>query len=397
MASTVALAAPPANEGGAFATGRTHNLFAEHLGKTNTEVQTKIEAAWQQIFYGNDATERIYYPVAGGMAYMADINNRDARSEGMSYGMMLAVQLNKKAEFDALWRWAKQYMFHPTGRFAGYFAWHCRYDGTQIDPGPASDGEEWFVMALFFAAHRWGNGDGIFNYAAEAQSLLHTMLHKNEGGDDSVTPMFDRKEKQIVFVPQSQGSHFTDPSYHLPAFYELWSRWAADPADRAFLAEAAQTSRQLFRRAAHAQTGLMPDYAHFTGQPYAQYGHEDFRFDAWRTIANVAIDYAWFGRDPWQIEQTKRVLAFIAQQGPYSPNQFTVEGKPLSTDSSPGLFAMAAVGALAADTPEAKLFVQRLWDMPIPSGQHRYYDGLLYYLALLQVSGRFQIHSPPAK
>jgi oligosaccharide reducing-end xylanase len=396
IASQVFLVAAPSSPGGQCKS--PPNLFAELLGKTNAEIDAKIDAAWQQLFYGSDTTERIYYPVDGGTAYMADINNRDVRSEGMSYGLMLAVQLNKKAEFDALWRWTKQYMFHPTGRFAGYFAWHCRYDGTQIDPGPASDGEEWFVMALFFAAHRWGNGEGIFNYAAEAQTILRTMLHKNEGvsSNDSVRPMFDRKEKQIVFVPHGEGSRFTDPSYHLPAFYELWARWAADPADRAFLAEAAKTSRQLFRRAAHPQTGLMPDYSHFDGRPYVRNGHEDFRFDAYRTIANVALDYAWFGRDPWQIEQSNRVLAFIARQGPNCPNLFTLEGKPLSTDFSPGLFAMAAVGALAADTANAKLFVQRLWDMPIPSGQYRYYDGLLYFLALTQVSGHFQIYSPSA-
>jgi oligosaccharide reducing-end xylanase len=59
-----------------------------------------------------------------------------------------------------------------------------------------------------------------------------------------------------------------------------------------------------------------------------------------------------------------------------------------------GFFAMAAVGALAADSPDAKLFVQRLWDMPVPSGIERYYDGLLYHLALLQVGGRYQIHAP---
>jgi oligosaccharide reducing-end xylanase len=57
---------------------------------------------------------------------------------------------------------------------------------------------------------------------------------------------------------------------------------------------------------------------------------------------------------------------------------------------------MAAVAALAADSAAGLPFVQRLWDAPIPSGQYRYYDGLLYLLALLQVSGQFQIHAPPA-
>ena len=42
---------------------------------------------------------------------------------------------------------------------------------------PASDGEEYFAMALFFAAHRWGNGKGIYNYRAEADKILRGMRH----------------------------------------------------------------------------------------------------------------------------------------------------------------------------------------------------------------------------
>ena len=46
----------------------------------------------------------------------------------------------------------------------------------------------------------------------------------------------------------------------------------------------------------------------------------------------------------------------------------------------------SVVGALA------RPFVQRLWEAPVPSGRWRYYDGLLYQLALLQVSGRFRVY-----
>lgn len=379
----------------AFETGRYRNLFAEHLGKTEAELDAKVAAVWRQFTLGDPATERLFYTTADGMTYVPDIKNQDVRTEGQSYGMMLAVQLDQHAEFDRIWKWTKHHMFNTEGRFAGYYSWHCRYDGTRIDAGPASDGEEWFVMALFFAAHRWGNGEGNFNYEAEAQTLLHHMLHNNEGGDASVvTPMFDRKEKQIVFVPVGRGSQFTDPSYHLPAFYELWARWAADPADRAFLAEAAAISRRHFRAAAHPTTGLMPDYARFDGTPVAFGGHGDFRFDAFRTIGNVALDWSWFGQDKWQVAQSNRVLAFLAAQGPHCPNNFTLDGRALTADHSPGLFAMAAVGALAADSADAKLFVERLWNMPAPAGIERYYDGLLYFLALLQAGGRYQIHAP---
>ena len=94
---------------GAFSSGVYRNLFKEMLGKSDAEIQAKLDAAWQQLFYGDDATQRVYYPVGEDMAYIEDIGNADVRSEGMSYGMMIAVQLDKKAEFDRLWKWAKTY------------------------------------------------------------------------------------------------------------------------------------------------------------------------------------------------------------------------------------------------------------------------------------------------
>jgi oligosaccharide reducing-end xylanase len=372
------------------------NLFHELLGKTDAELDARIAAAWQQLFYGDNTSQRVYYSVGDDLAYIADTGSGDVRSEGMSYGMMLAVQLDHRTEFDRLWRWADKYMRHADGPRRGYFAWQCKFDGTQLDPGSASDGEEWFAMALFFAAHRWGGGTGIRNYEAEAQALLRVMLHQPDTPE--VTSIFHRGQQQVVFAPNPQAGTFTDPSYHLPAFYELWARWSDQADDRAFWAAAARTSREFFRRAAHPQTGLMPEYAHFDGTPFAETtfgaGKGDFRYDAWRTLANVGLDQAWWRADPWQVGQSNRVLRFLQSQGPNLPNQFTLDGRPLSTDTSTGLIAMAAVAGLAADPAVARPFVQRLWDEPVPTGRWRYYNGLLYLLALLEAGGRFQIHPP---
>lgn len=369
------------------------NLFAELLGKSDAEIAAKIEAGWQQLFYGNDADERLYYPVGTDLAYFADINNRDVRSEGISYAMMIAVQMNRRPEFDRLYRWARKHMYHTTGPRRGYFAWQCAFDGRVLDPGSASDGEEWIATALLLAAERWGaSAEASFDYAAEAQTLLREMIHKS--AEDGVTSIFDREQKQVVFSPNKDASRFTDPSYHLPAFYELWARAAAAPEDRAFWTEAARISRVFFHHAAHPETGLMPEYAHFDGRPFTGFGADrgDFRFDAWRIMANVALDHANYAADPWQVEQSNRVLKFLASHGPNIPNQFTLAGAPLSTDyNSTGMIAMAAVAGLAADPEVARPFVQRLWDAPIPRGRYRYYDGVLYQLGLLQVSGNFQL------
>jgi oligosaccharide reducing-end xylanase len=387
-------AATPVPAVGAFVSNEYRNLFNEYLGKSDEEIQAKIDVAWEQLFYGSDDFERVYYPVGEDMAYVQDIGNGDVRSEGMSYGMMIAVQLDKKEEFDRMWKWTKTYMYQEEGPYQGYFAWHCTPAGEQLDANPASDGEEWFAMAMLLASARWGDGEGIFDYRMQAQEILDVMLHKEDTRSDLATNMFNLEHKQVVFVPRlGPVSNFTDPSYHLPAYYELWARWAE--RDNEFWTEAAQVSRDHFKNAAHPETGLMPDYANFDGTPYGSDDHKDFRFDAWRTLSNVAVDHAWFAADPWQVEQSNRVLKFLASQGMDSyPNQYTLDGKPLSADRSTGLVSMAAVAALAADRETGEPFVQALWDTQVPSGKWRYYDGLLYILGMLHVSGNFKIYNP---
>jgi oligosaccharide reducing-end xylanase len=351
------------------------------------------------LFHGDDRAERVYYPVDPDMAYIKDIGNNDVRSEGMSYGMMIAVQLNRKEEFDRLWKWAKTFMQFSDGSHKGYFAWHCRADGTILDSTAASDGEEWFVMSLFFASARWGDGKGIYAYRPEAQKILRTMLHKeSEPEHGNITNMFNTKENLVAFVPKVSGNQFTDPSYQLPHFYELWARWA--DRDNQFWCDAASASRKLLRRAAHPTTGLFPDYSTFDGEPISPWrgGHEDFRFDAWRVAMNVAVDWLWFEKDAWEMTQSNRLLDFFHSQGvSRHGNQYTLDGEKLGADHSAGLVAMNAVAALASTNDKRKEFVAELWNTPVPSGLYRYYDGMLYMLAMLQVSGNFRIYDPTGK
>lgn len=386
---------PPAlPQAGAYETGQYRNLFAEYLGKSDAEIQAKIETAFQQLFYGDDTSERVYYPVGSDMAYILDTGNDDVRSEGMSYGMMIAVQMNRKEEFDRIWKWAKTYMYQRDGGYKGYFAWHCKTDGTQLAANPASDGEVWFVMALFFADARWGSGEGIFNYRAEAQSILDVALNAKELGGSLATNLFDPETKQIVFVPQlGENSKFTDASYHMPHYYELWARWADKNND--FWKEAAAASREFLPQAVHPETGLAPDYSYFDGRPYNDEYHGQFRYDAFRVGANIGMDYLWFYPSAWYREQANRQLSFFASQGVDKyVAEYSLDGKPLAGHRATGLIATNAVLAHAADPQIGQPFVQALWDASIPTGKYRYYDGLLYMLGLLQASGNFRIYEP---
>ncbi len=78
----------------------------------------------------------------------------------------------------------------------------------------------------------------------------------------------NEEAKMIRFVPSVKYGDFTDPSYHLPAFYELWARWGPI-ADREFWAQAADASRAFFPKTVDPETGLAPAYANFDGTPHA--------------------------------------------------------------------------------------------------------------------------------
>jgi oligosaccharide reducing-end xylanase len=124
---------------GAYINNSYRNLFSELLNKKESEINSKIDSIFNQLFYGNNATERIYYPVDSDMAYIGDIFHKDIRSEGMSYGMMIAVQLNRKEEFDRLWKWVKTYM-HKSSPKENYLAWQLDSRGKYWILSSASDG-----------------------------------------------------------------------------------------------------------------------------------------------------------------------------------------------------------------------------------------------------------------
>jgi oligosaccharide reducing-end xylanase len=322
----------------------------------------------------------------------------------MSYGMMIAVQLNQKREFNALWNWAKTYMYisDPNHPSYGYFSWSCKTDGSPNEETAAPDGEEYFVMSLYFAANRWGNGKGIYDYKAEADRLLTTMRHREvksgptKFGMRTVGNEVDEKWKMIRFVPGVQRSDFTDPSYHLPAFYELWARWGPE-TDREFWAEAASASREFFVKTTNPQTGLAPAYANFDGTPRVTRFKQSsiFGYDAWRTASNWSVDWSWWRKAPQEQELSNRIQAFFWSQSLSGYGDlYTLDGKLVQARHSTGLVATNAVASLAASDAHARDFVAALWDAPVPSGQQRYYDGMLYLLSMLHCSGRFRIWMP---
>lgn len=393
---------------GAYATGKYRNLFAE-AGHTPAEIQRKIDLSFQQLFHGNLTNETVYFEAGrnsnGPLAFITDIKHHDVRTEGLSYGMIIAVELNQKPEFDALWNWSKTYLYVSETNLPsyGFFAWQARTNGVRQSQFVAPDGEEYYVTSLYFAAHRWGNGKGIYDYQQQADELLTRLRHRAKitgpvpmpwrGTNFLVTagPLFDEEYKMVLFSPSSERNRFSDPSYQLPAFYEFWAR-SGPKEDAEFWKQAAVVSRDYFVQVTHPVTALNPCYANFDGsivQRSGSYG-TNFSYDAFRTAGNWSVDWSWWARDERQQELSDKLQAFFESQGSNYGCQFTLDGRPLEDRHAQGLVAINAVASLAARNGRAKKFVEELWNTPTPDGLERYYEGLLYMMGLLHCSGEFK-------
>ncbi len=398
---------------GAFETGKYRNLLVE-MGYSPAQVDAKLNEVFNDVFYGPN---KVYFEVGDTMGYVSDVKNHDARTEGMSYGMMIAVQLNKKDIFDRIFRWARKYMQHKDGPDKGFFAWSCKTDGTHNAEGAASDGELYFVTSLIFASNRWGDNTGI-NYKAEAQHILNCIQPQNG------RYLIDPETKLITFTPSGFGQKFTDPSYHIPAFYEVWAKWADDGRSEYWM-ECAQKSREYLHKAIHEKTGLNGDMSQYDGKPMKmkpfklpdgrvmpapkRFGGNCFRYDSWRVPMNITLDYEWSCKDgEWQRAYGEKIQNFLYKQGINTfVDQYRVDGSLPEGDEiieaggfrklrhSIGLVATSAAASMLCKHAKSKEFVDALWNAkhePFEDGYFdAYYDGLLRLFAFMHLSGNYRI------
>ncbi len=90
-----------------------------------------------------------------------------------------------------------------------------------------------------------------------------------------------------------------------------------------------------------------------------------------RCVANIMSDHNFFDADPWQ------TMTYATEYGMHEMGGTTSTAE-LACDGLLGFGLPASTGTK---------FVTNLWNVAIPTGNYRYYDGALYTLALLHVSG----------
>jgi len=361
------------------------NAFRDLLGKSDAEISNKIAAAFAQLFHGDPGTQAIYVPVGSDQAYIHDVFHDDVRTEGLSLGMLIAVELDKRDEFDRLWKYAKVTAQVGSGAARGYFKSICDETMPCLD----SYGMEHFVTALLFANDRWNAGSGG-SYANDASNLLDVLANKereNGGVSSGTTSVFDPTTGLIREQPIVASAGYTRSALEIPAMYELWAQASGNP----FWTTAANAARTHLVASAHPMTGLWPTRSYFDGSPVPNF--DTYSPQGYRTQLNLATDALWGKLTPGEGAVADRVLGFFATQGSdKSGKTYQLDGTVLDPSHAVALVAVNGALSVAATRANRMDFVNAVWAMPVPSADIRYYDGILYLMSLLVLSGQYRVY-----
>lgn len=378
-------------EGSAVGTGGgLPNLLEERQDVPLSQVNARLNEAFLQLFFGDPETEAVFFDLGDGTGYIEDINNEDVRTDSMGYGMLATVGLDQRQVFDQLWAWTKTYMMFPDGPSAGLLRWRCDPDGTGCEDSAATDSSSVIATALFMAASRWPEA-GVHDYRSDALGLLEAMttVEDRPGAvTDGVVNCFDLGAK----MPRKSSRNperEVPVDYLMPAFYEVWAE--QDPSRATTWTQMANLSREGLSQAAHSETGLLPEWMDYSAPAVTYRG--DYVSTTSRAFLNEALDHLWHGPTSAIIAHNERLLDFFLVEGldDYAA-EYRIGGTPAVTYNTVGHRSLVALAAGMSNQSKYDVFLEDLLAQQIPTGNFRYYEGMLYMLSLLTLSGQM---TPP--
>lgn len=373
------------------------NVFGEVLGKSDKDITAKLESAFQQLFHGS--LEQSIFRVdqdGPGKSSIVDVLHDDVRAEGIGLAMLITVELNKKQEFDELWLFTKyaahKKLFVTSGPAAGYFESNCGEDMVVLCYDVY--GMQHFALALMFAHARWGSTADM-PYEKDALELLDVLKNKeaeNGGVVNGIGSAFSAEEFLVREDPMLADAGFTTrSSLQMPAAYWYWGKATGMP----FWSSVEKASRTLLVNAADPTTGLWPMRSYFDGTPVT--GSPGFTQQAYRTQLNLALDALWGSATRDQTELAGRLATFFGSSKSQGNDSYgsTFDTDGTVRDASPARALISVNGTLAVSAPSSiygNALAQAVWDQPIPSGENRYYEGLMYLMSVLILSGKMQVY-----
>ena len=250
----------------------------------------------------------------------------DAVSEGVGYGMLVALYANDQTTFNKMWEKASEIMWN-----GDFHDWHMSPDGKipMEGHGAATDAEEDIALALIFAdklvsAGKWTAYTSPFlnkTYAEQAQKLLNKMWDTQQILSSGI----------VAPGAGWGGDYFVNPGYFSPAWYKVFEKFDKSDANR--WKTAVDKCYEIISKSPGYSMGMVPDWmtpqggwVGSEGLGYnAYFESRAFFKDAIRILWRVAIDAIWFDESRAK-EFLKNALKFINDKGgPSAANFYQIE------------------------------------------------------------------------
>jgi hypothetical protein len=310
-------------------------------GADPSQVRAAYEAWKSEIVTSNGAGGhlRTQRPNSPG----AEVNS--TVSEGIAYGMLIAVFMDDRDLFDELWKYEQLWV---NGN--GLMDWYINAAGTQrLGTGGATDADEDMAWALVMADRQWG-GQGSLDkpYLDHAKTLIKAIW------DHEV----DHANKDFLLAGDSwQGNLTFNPSYFAPNEYRVFGEVTGDTAGWGRVIDTGYTilAKSLNTQSKNADNGLVPAWCDVNGAPKSpdNGGATNYQYDSARIPFRVGLDYCWNGETRAK-DYLAKVSQFFAGVGASEiVDGYDLDGNPHpDPDSDPNgpqsavFVGSAAVGAM---------------------------------------------------
>jgi endo-1,4-beta-D-glucanase Y len=310
-------------------------------------------------------------------------------SEGIAYGMLIAVMLGDQPLFDAFYGYALEF-----ANERGLMAWYVAPDGTRaLGTGAASDADEDIAWALVMAHRQWGGRGALSeSYIDHARRQIE-RIWRHEVDHDSCPHLFKPGDEWRPDV--------FNPSYFSPHQYRLFgavtgeqSGWQA-VVDRGY--EVVQAS--LNEQSGNRENGLVPAWCDTRGVPVEAFpgAETNYQTDSARLPFRLGQDFAYY-EDPRARAYVAKTSAFFAALGADAIGDgYHLDGRPCpdrkTIQPNPGSAVFvggAAVGAM--HSPRYQAFLDAAYAR-LRTGKllarSRYYNHCWTVLSLLMLTGNF--------
>lgn len=298
-------------------------------------------------------------------------SNYDTVSEGLGYGMLLAVYFNEQQLFNDLYGYVKSY-FNSNG----LMSWHIDANGNIIGNdgiGAATDADEDIAVALVFAHKKWGTGSSV-NYESEAKSYISKIYNH----------MVEKGTYIIKNGDTWGGTNCVNPSYFSPAWYRIY----ADFTGNSEWIKVADKCYEIIDKAKNQSTGLVPDWCTAYGGQASGQGY-NFLYDAIRYQWRAAIDYSWYGTVKAKTN-CDQISNFFKKIGITNiKDGYTISGNQVNSNHTA---TFVACGVAAAMTGDDSAYAKSAYNECVKvkdQGSYVYFGNSLRMMALLYTTGNF--------